>query len=437
MGLVNYSGRFIPDLATLSEPLRRLTKEDVEFQWGPEQAFQNLKNELALSEILGYYDKDAETRVITDASPVGLGTVLAQNQQGEFRVIVYASLTEVEHRYSQTEREALAIVWACERFHTYLYGIKFHLVTDHKPLECLYLKKSRPPAHFERWVLRMQVFDYTIEYKPGSENIADSLSQLSCSQSQEEEKMKNVAEEYIRFIAQTVTPKAMTTREVEEQSHHDAELSEVRRCIREGVWSNKECAKYIPVKEELCAIGKVVLRGAHNVIPQSLRQQVLAIAHEGHVGIVATKLRPRTKVWWPGNDKDAEQYLRSCHGCQLFRQATLPEPLMPTELPLGKWQDLSLDLLGPMPTGEYLLVAIDYYSRYYEVEILMSVTASQIISHLEKIFTVHGLPVTIISDNGPQFRSEEFERYLVDNGILHRKVMPQWVQANGEVERQN
>ncbi|XP_022795609.1 uncharacterized protein K02A2.6-like [Stylophora pistillata] len=283
----------------------------------------------------------------------------------------------------------------------------------------------------------MQVFDYTIEYKPGSENIADSLSRLSCYHSLDEEKTRNVAEEYVRFIAQKATPKAMTTREVEEHSHRDAEVSELRRCIREGVWNNKECVKYIPVKDELCAIGKVVLRGTRIVIPQTLRQQVLAIAHEGHVGIVATKLRLRTKVWWPGIDKDAEQYVRSCHGCQLVGQATPPEPLMPTELPLGKWQDLSLDLLGPMPTGEYLLVVIDYYSRYYEVEILMSVTASQIISRLETIFAVHGLPVTITSDNGPQFRCEEFEHFLVDNGILHRKVTPQWAQANGEVERQN
>ena len=102
----------------------------------------------------------------------------------------------------------------------------------------------------------------------------------------------------------------------------------------------------------------------------------------------------------------------------------------------SKWQDLSLYLLGPMPTGEYLLVVIDYYSMYYEVEILMSVTASQIISRLEKTLPVHGLPVTITSNNGPQFRSEEFEHYLVDNAILHRKVTPQWAQANGEVERQ-
>ena len=168
----------------------------------------------------------------------------------------------------------------------------------------------------------MQVFDYTIEYKPGSQNIAVFLSQLSCCYSQEGEKTRNFAEEYVRLIAQTATPKAMTTRQMEKHSRRDAELSGVRRCIREGVWNNKKCVKYMPVKEQLCVIGKVVLRGTRIVIPQSLRQQVLAIAHEGHVGICATKLRLRTKVWWPGIDKDAERYVRSCHGCQLVEQAT-------------------------------------------------------------------------------------------------------------------
>ena len=354
-------------------------------------------------------------------------------------MIMYASrsLTDVERRYSQTEREALAIVWACERFHTYLYGTKFLLITDHKPLEVLYSKKSNPPAHIERWVLRMQEFDYTVKYKPGSENIADALSRLICRDHQQGRRIENVAEEYVRFVAQTATPKAMTTREVEEHSHHDKELSDVRQCIRVGDWNNKETVQYIPVRGELCTKGKVVLRGTRIVIPRSLRQRVLSIAHEGHVGIVATKLRLRTKVWWPEIDKDAERYVRSCHGCQLVGQPTSPEPLMPTELPQGKWQDLSLDLLGPMPHGEYLLVVVDCYTRYYEVEILTSIVASQIILRLEKIFAVHGLPVSITSDNGPQFRSEEFEKYLVDNGILHRKVTPLWAQANGEVERQN
>ena len=90
----------------------------------------------------------ANTKLITDASPVGLGAVLTQDQIGEDRVIWNASrsLSEVEKRYSQTEREALGVVWACERFHMYLYGIDFELLTDHKPLEFIYSMKSKPSA---------------------------------------------------------------------------------------------------------------------------------------------------------------------------------------------------------------------------------------------------------------------------------------------------
>ena len=116
LGLVNYCGRFIPDLATVSEPLRRLTKSGTPFVFVGEQkkAFQELKERLACAETLGYFDKDAPTQVIADASPVGLGAVLTQKQKNGPRVICYASrsLTDTERRYSQTEKEALALVWA-------------------------------------------------------------------------------------------------------------------------------------------------------------------------------------------------------------------------------------------------------------------------------------------------------------------------------------
>ena len=104
------------------------------------KVFNELKKRLSNAEILGYFDKDAKTLIIADANPVGLGAVLIQEQQGRKRIISYASksLSDVERRYSQTEKEALAVVWACERFHVYLYGIEFELYTDHKPLETIY-----------------------------------------------------------------------------------------------------------------------------------------------------------------------------------------------------------------------------------------------------------------------------------------------------------
>ncbi len=136
LGFVGYSSRFIPQFASITEPLRRLIKKDTPFKFGPEhrQAFQALKQKLAEAGTLAYFDKKAPTKVIADASPVGIGAVLIQEQNGENVPIYYVSrsLTECEQRYSQTEREALSLVWACERLHPYIYGQKFDLITDHR-----------------------------------------------------------------------------------------------------------------------------------------------------------------------------------------------------------------------------------------------------------------------------------------------------------------
>lgn len=441
LGLVNYSARYIPNFATTAEPLRKLTRKNEPFVFGEEQrqAFKALKTHLSNAETLGYFDVHAETKVIADASPYGLGAVLVQVQEGEPKVIAYASrsLSSVERRYSQTEREALALVWACEKFHSYVYALKFDLVTDHKPLEAIYSPKSKPCARIERWVLRLQPYEFRVVHVAGVKMIADPLSRLLKTDQTPDTTMGEEAEEYVRFVATQATPKAMTTQEVEECSDRDTELTHVRKCIETGAWDNPHCVKYLPMCEELCTIGQIVMRGTKMVMPVELRQKAIAIAHEGHVGMSGTKLRLRTKVWWPGLDKDVEKFIRACSGCQLVARPTPPEPVLPTELPPGKWQDLAIDLLGPMPTGEYILVVVDYYTRYYEAEITTSVTTRRMIELLSKMFASHGYPFTITSDNGPQFRAETFGEFLSENNIIHRKVTPLWAQANGEVERQN
>ena len=135
--------------------------------FGGEQkkAFQELKERLACAETLGYFEKHAPTQVIADASPVGLGAVLTQKQKNGPRVICYASrgLTDTERRYSQTKKEALALVWACEKFHPYVHGVPFDLVTDHKPLEVIYGPRSKACARIERWVSRMQPYKFKVK----------------------------------------------------------------------------------------------------------------------------------------------------------------------------------------------------------------------------------------------------------------------------------
>lgn len=228
----------------------------------------------------------------------------------------------------------------------------------------------------------------------------------------------------------------MSTREVEEVSKRDEELVRIRRFIKEGEWE-KSCVDYFPFRDEFCSIGYLVLRGSRIVIPRSLRKQCVQLAHQGHLGIVGTKQQLRTKVWWPGMDKEVEKYVKSCHGCQITSAYPKPEPISPTPLPTGPWQELAIDLLGPLTSGQYVLVVVDYFSRYYEIEITKDITSEKIIDALEGMFCRHGIPYQITPDNGPQFKSKLFEDYLTDNCIKHRAVTPLHPAANGEVERQN
>ena len=211
LGLVNYIARFIPGFATISEPLRKLTRKDVPFVFGREQctAFSVLKKKLTNAMKLAHFDKEAPTKVIADASPVGLGAVLVQEQSQGPVVVSYASrsLSDVERRYSQTEKEALGQVWACEKFHPYIYGQCFELLTDHKPLEAIYAPKSKLCARIERWVLRLQPYEFKVIHLPGKNNIADPLSRLLKVDMAKQSEFSKMAEEHVRFVAINSTPR--------------------------------------------------------------------------------------------------------------------------------------------------------------------------------------------------------------------------------------
>ena len=276
----------------------------------------------------------------------------------------------------------------------------------------IYSKRSKPCARIEHWVLRLQ------------------------PQTDSEDHGRNIAEDYVRFIAEIATPKALKTRDIERESAKDECLETLRECIRGGNWDS--CPpEFKYVYNELCVVGKLVLRGCRIVIPTSLRTQVVKLAHEGHQGIVKTKLRLQTKVWWPGINRDAEKICRHCHGCQLVAQPTNPEPMKCFEMPTCPWLDTAADLLGPMPDGEYILAVVDYYSCYFEVAMVKSVTTETVIQCMNQMFA-YGYPLSLLkTDNGRQFVSKEFESYLDENGIEHRLSPPFWPQENGEIERQN
>ena len=172
MGMVNQLGKFSPNLTDLSQPLRALLTKKSTWLWGPQQdrAFQTVKAELTKPSVLAFYDPQAPTKVCADASSYGLGAVLLQMKNSQWKPVAYASrsMTETEKRYAQMEKEALATTWACEKFSSYILGMEFSIETDHKPLVPLLGTKHLDclPPRILRFRLRLSRFHYSISHIP-------------------------------------------------------------------------------------------------------------------------------------------------------------------------------------------------------------------------------------------------------------------------------
>lgn len=438
LGLVTYVGRFIPSLADKTESLRTLLRSGEKFVWCEQcqRSFEEIKQAVSNTDYLGYYDPRDRCTVIADASPTGLGAVLLQHDKySNTRIISFASktLTDLERKYCQTEREALGLVWAVDKFQLYLLGTHFKLITDCKPLLFLFKERAKPCARIERWVLRLQCYRYEVEYKPGPENLADAISRLATSKATE---FDVATEACIYQVAITVVPDAVTLQEVEQGSAKDEVIQDVFRSLEEGAWTG-DTREFKPFYTELCRVGNLLLRGDRLVIPESLRSRTLQIAHESHPGIEVMKRRLRLKVWWPRLDKDVEKYVKQCKCCTLVSGQNPPEPLQTTKMPDRPWADLAADFLGPLPSGHNLLVIVDYFSRFTEIIVMKQITAAQTVRALHETFCRFGFPESLKTDNGPQFISSELQRFCSQFGIDHRKTTPYWPQANGEVERMN
>ena len=441
LGMAQYVSRFIPNYATITSPLRALTRQDAEWKWESEEqkAFENLKTVLTSEDrVMSYFDPKKRTEIVVDASPVGLGALLVQDG----RVLSYASraLSDVERRYSQVEREMLAVVWGAEKFHMFVYGSHFTIYTDHKPLLGIFKSSKHTSARIDRWKLRLMPYDYSLVYRPGrdAENPADFLSRHPDKTCKEE---CNYAEEFVAYVCNNAVPKAMTLEEIKEGYKEDDDMQVLIKVIENNKWhemcNDNAYAGLKKVKDEISVYNGFVIRGYRIVIPVTLQHKAVDLAHIGHQGIVKTKGLLREKVWFPGIDKMVESKVKHCLTCQAATPGQKPhiEPLNMTPLPQKPWSEVAADFAGPFPSGDYLLVAIDEYSRYPEVEITKSTAATTVIPKLDSIFARQGIPDQLKTDNGTPFQSDEFKRFADHLGFKHRRITPYWPRANGEVER--
>ena len=442
LGMISYYAKFISNMSTLLHPLYTLLRANEKWRWSKEcaQAFEKAKRLLTEAPILAHYDPERPIILATDASAYGLGAVLSQvNADGTEQPISFASrtLTASERNYSQLDKEALSLMFGVRRFHNYLYGRHFKLQTDHKPLTfILGPKQGIPPlaaARLQRWAVILAGYSYDIEYRPTDAHAnADGLSRLPLPDNQPE---GNPEDATVFMIGQLeALPVRAST--VAAETSVDPILKRVARHLRSG-WPDRVSESLQPFwrrKEELSLEGGCILWGMRVIIPKKLQPQILSELHQGHPGIVKMKAVARSHVWWPCLDSSIEQTVRGCEACQLNRHMPAKAPLHPWSWPMTPWERIHVDFAGPIQ-GKMLFLVVDAHSKWPEVHILTSTTAARTIQVLREIFARYGVPKQLVSDNGPQFTSQDFAEFMGRNGIKHTRTAPYHPASNGAVER--
>lgn len=454
LGLMTFISPFIKDFSTLTKPLRDLLTEK-KFVWAAYQqsAFNQLKVAAESGLVKrGYFDENDETILYTDASPFGLGAVLTQTNKSTncSRVIACASksLTPAESRYAQLHREALAIVWGMERFNYYLLGRKFTLMCDNNALGFMIKKKDhkdsgkRVMSRAEGWFLRLEHYDFTFVHVEGKENISDAPSRLVPEDHGNEFEKDKPQMELCSVEVNTEriceVHLALTNKKVRQTVEKDEELQEVMNCMKNGkeVWPEK-LRRYQAFSDKLYEIDGLLMKEEKMVLPASLRAQAIKLAHFSHPGMTTMKFLLRQGVWWPGIDKDIEDFVKSCPECQLITPSQNPLPISHKNLPKNVWEHISMDFSTASLTSDWkALVLTDHYSRFL-VAVPMTKTDTEAVKKvLKRVLQTYYVPKTILADNGPPFNSEELKRWLYEEwGIELQSATPLNPTENGLCER--
>jgi hypothetical protein len=443
LGLLNYYHRFLPNVSGILAPLHELLRKGVVWRWGNRQqtAFEASKRLLQSDRVLVHYQSDQELVVNCDSSGFGVGAVLSHRlSDGSERPISFASrsLSTAEKNYSALDREALAVMFAVRKFHRYLMGRKFSIVTDHKPLIFLFSEvKSTPQmssARRLRWSLELGAYDYQIVFRSGKENQnADALSRLPLETVGEE--LKGPQEVDVLLLSE-LDHAPVRVAEVRRETQKDPVLSKVKSCILQGWPKQVEdgLRPYFDRRSELTVEDGCVLWGSRVVVPQPGRELVLKELHQAHPGMSKMKGLARSYVWWPDMDKNIEVHVQNCEVCLSNQKMPEQAPLHPWEMPTKSWSRIHVDYAGPVE-GKMILVTVDSYSKWIEADVVSGCTAQTTIKKLRHLFAAQGVPEILVSDNGPCFTSSEFSQFLEKNGVRHITSAPYHPATNGLAER--
>ena len=427
LGFIQYLKKFMPNMADISAPLRKLTEKDVEWKWTEteENSFNKLKKLATEAPVLRFYDPTLPLTLSVDSSSTGLGCVIMQEGQP----IAYASraLTKTQQNYAQIEKETLAVVFGCEKFHQFVYGRTVEVETDHRPLQSIFNKPlHQAPARLQRFLLQLQKYDLQVTYKPGKYlYVADTLSRSYLQETKEQ----LVSETEINAINPKsylpISPEKYA--QFQRETAKDLELKALSSVILKGWPDNREdvspaVRQYWSYRDELTCLDGLLFKGDKIIVPKTLQSEMLEKIHETHLGIVKCKNRARQVLFWPGMSARIEETVAACALCAEHSRANAKEPLIPMEIPERPWAKVGADLFE-FNNQHYLLI-VDYFSKGPEISKLDNLSAKNVISYTKSQISRNGIPDELISDNGHQFACEEFAQFVkncaVREGLRHQ-----------------
>ena len=391
---------------------------------------QLVRETLARDTVLTFYDVRKPATIQADASQSGLGCGLMQ--QG--RPVAFASraLTEAEQNYRKIEKEMLAICFACQKFHQYIYGKSIDVHSDHRPLESI-LKKpvDKASPRLQRMMLQLQRYTMNVRYVPGKlMYVANTLSRAYITGD-----AKCGAPEDMEVLVHSLVENLPATIDKLEQFRrafaNDEVMQKLKQYIRHG-WPQRKSAAYPEIqaywniRDELHEAEGLLLFGERLVVPASLRPDMLQVIHEGHLGSDKCKARARVNLCWPLMAVDIEEVVGRCAVCQKYQK----EPLIPHSVPALRWQQVALDIMTHK--GKDYLVAGDYLSKFPEIALLERKTAACVFMHQKSMFARY--MESLMSDN-MQFASCEFQAFAKEWRVKLTTSSPTYAQSNGQVER--
>jgi transposase InsO family protein len=498
LGMVGYYRRFVPNFAHHQEPLTQLTRKDAPFTWTAEceRSYHFFKTCLASQPILRQYDPSRPIFLSTDASAYAIGGVLSQPYSeaeipapldGEKATggldlpVAYASriLNKAERNYSTFERELLGVLWSLEHFHQYTYLNPVVVYTDHKPLVSIPRTQLQGSDRLVRWRLRLAAYDYSIQYKPGKENVcADALSRL-VEDRREELRLfylhsgPRPRSDFIRVArmkaraTETFLPETESeTDDSDESEHEESDTSEVNprvfaltRAQQKVLNAQSKPSSDEDAIEEDEEPGQVI-EGASSIKPDPLyplpefvldserQRAIIAEYHDsavgGHQGVKRTHDRIKPLFRWPRMVKTIDAYIRSCEKCQKnknLRKTKMPMAIVtPATSPFDR---VYLDIVGgkgSLPTtgngNRYILTFQDDLSKFSEAIAIPTQDADTVArAFVSKVILRHGTPRSLLTDQGANFLSELFRAVCKLLKIKKLQTTPYHPQTNGALER--